>query len=83
LRDRQPGHLETLEDNSFAVLRLVKGLVVVVELDGGGQVLLAPLGHLKRGVTGVDLHVRGSIAVVENALILLFRPKEEHDGVVH
>jgi hypothetical protein len=83
LRDVETLHFLHLKENCLTMLGLVKGGIIVGEVDGVGEVFLAPLGQLKGRVTGMDVDVGGAVVVVKVTLVLLDRAESKDDGVVH
>jgi len=83
LRDVETLHFLHLEKDGLTMLGLIEGGVVVSEMDGMGEMSLAPLRKLKGCVPGVDVEVGGAVQVVEMTLVLLNGAESENDGVVH
>lgn len=83
LGDGNSGHLEGLEDNSLAVLRLVETGVVVGNVVGWSHEFLAPGGEFVGGMPGMDVDVSGAIGVINEALVFLDGSEDEDKGVVH
>lgn len=79
----EAAHLENFKDNSFTVLRLVEGGVVIGDEGGGGDVGLSPLRELRGGMAAVDVEVGGPIPLVEDTLVLLHGAEHEDDEVMH